>query len=653
MAAARRRRLGEVLVAEGVITELDLARALEAQNQGDGQRRRLGNTLIEMGVVTEADLSRALAAQLGLEMVDLSADRPDLEAVGKLSPELARRHNVMPVRIEDDGTLVVAMTDPTNVVALDELRMTTGAQRVQPVVATESGLDASLTRYYPSHGTIQDEDFGDDFGVDDDDEVGAEDAESKPIVRLANTLIIDAVRLRASDIHVEPTREDVRVRFRVDGILTEVMRVPRPARAPLTSRLKLMAGMDISERRRPQDGRTAVTVHGEAVDLRMSSMPTMHGEKIVMRLLRRGEERMEIEDLRLEDDVRAMIEEALEATQGIVLVTGPTGSGKTTTVYAGLAEVAKPERNVITLEDPIEYELAGVNQTQVFPRIGFTFAQGLRSTLRQDPDVVMVGEIRDEETAELAFEAAMTGHLVLSTVHTNNAPATVLRMAELGVERHLIASSLSLVIAQRLVRVVCKDCVEPDPTLPSPRILRRLRVEADAFEGVTSLRRGKGCNACADTGYQGRASVMEVLPITPRVRDLIVEGARESHIRNVAREEGMRSMRQDAVVKAMRGLTTFEEVIRATPDDLRLDTRRLIADMRDGGDGLAPYLVERRSAPREHDHREEAAVLTDSERERLVAQREHDADLDLHSVADVLEDVPVEEPDPAFLSTDD
>ncbi len=663
---ARRRRLGEVLVADGVITELDLARALEEQNAGGGQRRRLGSTLIAMGVVDDNDLAVALANQLGLDRIDLAKAKPDLEAVARLQPDLARRHHVLPVAIDADGTLVVAMVDPTNVFALDELRMATDSSRVRPVVATESAIAASINRYYPSHGSIQDEDFQDDLlgaEADDDDDVNKADIESKPIVRLANTLIIDAMRLRASDIHVEPTRDDVRVRFRVDGILTEVMKIPRPARAPLTSRLKLMAGMDISERRRPQDGRTAVTVHGEAVDLRVSSMPSMHGEKIVMRLLRRGDSRLDIDDLHLAPDVLEMLREALESPQGIVLITGPTGSGKTTTVYAGLAEIATITRNVITLEDPIEYELDLVNQTQVNPRIGFTFAVGMRTVLRQDPDVVMVGEIRDGETAELAFEAAMTGHLVLSTVHTNNAPATVLRMAELGVERHLIASSLSLIVAQRLVRVVCSDCAEDDPTVPAPRLLKRLRLTPADFEGVTTLRRGRGCNTCADTGYQGRAAVTEVLPITPKIRDLIVDGARESHIRNVAREEGIRSMRQDGVTKAMAGLTTFEEVVRATPDDLRLDTTALVAAIKRGSDGLSPHLVERRSGPRLRGGDSGGAEARsglghDAERkyesdDAYAEMREHDADLDLPTVGEAIlrkhAEESVDEPDPQYI----
>ncbi len=594
---ARRRRLGEVLIDDGVITEFDLARALEEQ-AASPVRRRLGATLVELGVASEDEIATGLANQLRLQRVNLHRSTPDMNATSRVPADVAHRHHVVPLRFDEDGTLFVAMADPTNVLAIDELRMTTRATRVTPMVATASDVALAIGRIYSGSATLADADNYAGMGEEEEDDVRSDEIESKPIVRLANTLIVDAVRMRASDIHIEPTRGDVRVRFRVDGILTEVMKVPRPARASLTSRLKLMAGMDISERRRPQDGRTAVTVHGEAVDLRVSAMPSMHGEKLVLRLLRRGGERLELDDLNLAPDVRTIMLEALETPQGIVLITGPTGSGKTTTVYAGLAQIATITRNVITLEDPIEYELELINQTQVNPRIGFTFAVGMRTVLRQDPDVVMVGEIRDPETAELAFEAAMTGHLVLSTVHTNNAPATVLRMSELGVERHLIASSLSLVIAQRLVRLICDECGEPDNSMPDARILRRLRIDPEILSGVTTRRRGRGCAQCVDTGFKGRVSVVEALAVTPRIRDLITDGARESTILNIAREEGMRSMRQDGLIKVMLGMTTFEEVLRATPDDPRLDSTALIAAMADGDDGLAPFVIERRRTAR-------------------------------------------------------
>lgn len=594
--AARRRRLGEVLLTEGVITELDLARALEAQSASVGPRQRLGTTLIELGIVDERDLATALAEQLGLQVVDLFSQSPEASATSRVSGDIARRHELIPLEIEQDGTMVVAMVDPTNIVALDELRMTTRMSRVRPVVGFASQVAGMIERYYPIGGMSDVEGFGGDFDREDSAE-DDNDIDSKPIVRLANTLIIDAMRLRASDIHVEPTRGDVRIRFRVDGILTEVMKVPRPARAPLVSRLKLMGGMDISERRRPQDGRTAMTVHGEPVDVRMSCMPSMHGEKIVMRLLRRGASQLALHELQLAPDIEDLVREAIESPQGIVLVTGPTGSGKTTTLYAALAEIATISRNVITLEDPIEYELELVNQTQVNPRIGFTFALGMRTVLRQDPDVLMVGEIRDPETAQLAFEAAMTGHLVLSTVHTNDAPATVLRMSELEIEPHLIASSLKLVLAQRLVRVVCGDCGVEDTTMPDKRTLRRLRLDAEALEGATR-RVGVGCNRCANTGYRGRLSLVEALVVTPRIRDQITEGASESAIRELARADGLRSMRHDGILKVMEGLTTFDEVLRATPDDPRMDTNSLVRALIAGEDGLRPHLEERRARPR-------------------------------------------------------
>jgi type IV pilus assembly protein PilB len=375
-----------------------------------------------------------------------------------------------------------------------------------------------------------------------------------------------------------------------------VMQVPRAAFAPLISRLKLMAGMDIAERRRPQDGRMAMVVQGEAVDVRVSAMPAMHGEKLVMRLLHRGAAQMGLEELNLAPDLLELIKETAESLQGIVLVTGPTGSGKTTSVYATLAELATITRNVITLEDPIEYELELVNQTQVNPQIGFTFAMGMRTVLRQDPDVLMVGEIRDLETAELAFEAAMTGHLVLSTVHTNDAPATIIRMSELGVERHLIASSLSLVLAQRLVRLVCEDCAGPDVAIPNERAMRRLRLSHEHLEGH-NRRVGAGCTRCSWTGFRGRAAVIEALRVTPHIRELITDHASEEEVREYACSEGMRSMRQDGLIKAMKGMTTLEEVLRATPDDPRLDMPALLAHLGAGGDGLRTFRINRHTEP--------------------------------------------------------
>ncbi|MBW3664510.1 MAG: Flp pilus assembly complex ATPase component TadA [Actinobacteria bacterium] len=567
-----RRRIGEILVEAGVISKSQLIEALEAQ-RGDGRRARLGTVIVSLALATEDDIAHALATQLGYDTVDLTAQGPEPAALQRVPRKLAERHQVLPLRIEDLDVLVVAMSDPTNVVALDDIRLTSAMRAVRPVVAPESELIDAIRRAF---GTDQAAlDIVDSLGGHEDvaaiEETNLEDlsavsatAGAQPIVRLANAILADAVRTRASDVHIEPERDGVRVRYRIDGLLREKMDIPRGLGPALLSRIKITANLDIAERRLPQDGRSAIRVEDTEVDLRVSTMPTLHGETIVLRLLRKGEERLSIDDLGLASDSRELFESALARPQGLVLLTGPTGSGKTTTLYAGLTELTDPVRNVITLEDPIEYQLQGVNQTQVNPKIGLTFARGLRTVLRQDPDVVMVGEIRDQETAELAMEASFTGHLVLSTLHTNNAPSTIVRLHDLGVERFMIASSVILVIAQRLVRVVCDHCKEPYE--PDERTLRHLGLDRAELSGRT-LMRGAGCQLCDGSGYRGRLGVYEMLPVDTRLRDLIVEDGTETAVGQYARDRGQRTLRQDALLKAYNGLTTLEEVLRITPED--------------------------------------------------------------------------------------
>lgn len=567
-----RRRIGEILVEAGVISKSQLIEALEAQ-RGDGRRARLGSVIVSLALATEDDIAHALATQLGYETIDLTAEGPEPAALQRVPRKLAERHQVLPLRIEDRDVLVVAMSDPTNVVALDDIRLTSAMRAVRPVVAPESELVDAIRRAFGTDQAAMD--IVDSLGGHDDveaiDETNLEDlsavsatAGAQPIVRLANAILADAVRGRASDIHIEPERDGVRVRYRIDGLLREKMDIPRGLGPALLSRIKITANLDIAERRLPQDGRSVIRVEGTEVDLRVSTMPTLHGETIVLRLLRKGEERLSIDDLGLVSDSRELFEAALARPQGLILLTGPTGSGKTTTLYAGLTELTDPVRNVITLEDPIEYQLQGVNQTQVNPKIGLTFARGLRTVLRQDPDVVMVGEIRDQETAVLAMEASFTGHLVLSTLHTNNAPSTIVRLHDLGVERFMIASSVILVIAQRLLRVVCDHCKTPYE--PDERTLRHLGLDRAELSGRT-LMRGAGCQLCDGSGYRGRLGVYEMLPVNTRLRDLIVEEGTETAIVEYARDRGQRTLRQDALLKAYSGLTTLEEVLRITPED--------------------------------------------------------------------------------------
>ncbi len=570
-----RLRLGEILVKMDAITEDQLAAAL-AWRELSQPDERLGATIVKLGYISEEDVALALARQLGWEVVDLDAYDLDPAVTALIPNEVCQRCEVLPLRVEG-FSLVVAMTDPSDIVLQDELRLRSGHRSIKPMVATPTAIKSALARMQPDGGgsrALVEE-------LEDPAEIEAEAEENEdpdaPIIKLANQLLFDAHRLRASDVHVEPTRNGARVRVRIDGILQEIAQIPMGARRSLTSRLKIMGGMDIAERRLPQDGRARLKFSGDEVDIRMSSMPSMHGETLVMRLLHRRAEGTSIEDLGLPPDLERTFRRALDQPQGIVLVTGPTGSGKTSTLYAGLTEVADEVRNVITLEDPVEYELHGVNQTQVNPRIGLTFASGMRTVLRQDPDVVMVGEIRDAETAALAVEASMTGHLVLSTLHTGDTIATVARLQELGVDRRLLGSSLQLVMSQRLVRVVCARCAEARDA--DPNTLDRLDAPADALHGV-ALRAGAGCQACAQTGFLGRRMVCEAVRFTASMGEMVTAGATERDLRSAARAAGMRTLREDELRLALAGVTTLEEVLRVTPEDPDLTGGDLLVSLR-------------------------------------------------------------------------
>ena len=561
-----RRRLGQVLVDDGAITEDQLGEALMVQ-RADMGRRRLGRILQDMRLVDEYDMAAALARQLGLQRAELNDRPPPRPAVVDLVPRrIAEAHDLLPLEFhEEDGRLVIAMADPTNVLAMDDLRTVQGVRSVTVTVAPQSTIERGIVRAYEQDTASR---AVEELGGDVDDEAELSDsidgAGDEPVIRLVNALLSDAVRSRASDVHVEPERHGMRVRIRVDGILRETQHIPRGLAPAVTSRLKIMSNLDIAERRRPQDGRSAIRVDGQEVDLRVSTMPSMHGETTVLRLLRKGAERFEIDDLGLDTPQRDMLMRSLGRSQGMILLTGPTGSGKTTTLYAGLAELAAPTRNVVTLEDPIEYQLGGVNQSQMQPKIGMTFAAGLRTILRQDPDVIMVGEIRDAETAKLAVESSFTGHLVLSTLHTNDAPSTIARLVELDVERFLLATTLTLIVAQRLARTVCRSC--GDAYEPSAEVLEQLGLRPVDLQGHEP-RKGAGCTRCDGTGFHGRMGVYEFLYVTPRLRQLISDGGTELQLAALARAEGMVSLRRDALRKAMAGQTTFEEVLRVTPED--------------------------------------------------------------------------------------
>lgn len=562
-----KRPIGEWLVAEGLITRQQLEEALANRETIDGRRERIGESLERLGFVGPSDVSRVVAKQLGLQFVDASIPEPQEGAAQLIPEQLARRHNIVPLGSEGDGTLIVLTNDPTDIVAMDDVRLSAGARRLRAVVTPKRRILDALRRVYAGSGADSSliselQESTKDNMVDEITEV-VED--SAPVVRLAQQIIRDALNLGASDIHVEPSRTETRIRYRIDGVLREVMVVPHTVHPALVSRLKLTANMDIAERRRPQDGRATYKSQNEEVDLRVSTLPLMYGEKVVMRLLRKSAERLDLRDIGMTPEQYENVIDSIERPQGLCLITGPTGSGKTSTLYSFLGHLSDSEHNLITIEDPVEYELDGVNQTQVNARIGFTFASALRTVLRQDPDIVMVGEIRDQETAEMALQASLTGHMVFSTLHTNDAPGAITRLADIGIAEYLIASSLTLCVAQRLGRRICSDCTEP--SRPTEKELKRVNLPQQVIDSA-NWRRGRGCSTCGQTGYKGRIAFLEILLVDKGLKDALMSGAGEQAIRMAAFKGGMKSLRQDAILKAINGVTTLEEAFRVTPADL-------------------------------------------------------------------------------------
>jgi type IV pilus assembly protein PilB len=566
----RRRRIGEVLVEQGLLTDEQLKAALAAQGATPPgqQRKRLGAIVIDLGMATEKEVATALAEALGLPLVDLGRTMAQPEAVKLLPRAVAERAGVLVLSVERGGArITVATGDPTNVVALDDVKLYTGAAELVVLVATDSQVRDHLARSWSLSEDSSDVSTlfeGIDSVEQEVEEVSAQGVEAAPIVRLVDVVLADAVRARASDVHVEPQAGELRIRYRVDGLLRDVMTIPRNATSATVSRIKIVSGLDIAERRRPQDGRAKLTVDGHTVEARISTLPTLHGEKVVIRLLPPSSQVPMLTKTGLTAAQLELVNAALVQAQGLVLITGPTGSGKTNTLYAGIQQVSTPDRNIVTLEDPVEVQVAGITQVQVHERSGLTFARGLRSILRQDPDIVLVGEVRDQETAELALKASLTGHLVLTTLHTNDAVAAVTRLVDMGVEPFLVASSLSLVIAQRLVRRPCEACAAP--YVPSPRTLSLLGLSEADLEGATP-RRGKGCADCGGTGYRGRVGVFEVLPVTAQMRSVLLSTPTEAAIGAAARAHGMMTLRGSALAAAHRGETTYEEVLRATHVD--------------------------------------------------------------------------------------
>jgi len=549
------KQLGDILLDSGLVTQQQLTDAFE-EHQRAG--RALGRVLVEKGVLTESQLVAALATQIGLRFVDLSDYPVDGAALASVPSSVCRRYNALPIGY-DDGKLLVAMSDPANVFAIDDIRSLTGIE-VKPVVATKSDVTSAINRYHRVDGDLDDLTMALDHEEEDDLSAIKEVVEDAPIVKFVNLLITQAIQDRASDIHLEPTERDLRVRFRIDGVLHEIMRSPKNIQSGVISRLKIMADINIAERRVPQDGRLSVTANGKKIDLRVATLPTVWGEKVVMRVLDNSTAMLRLSDLGFSDRNYDSYSQSFTKPYGMILVTGPTGSGKSTTLYATLNIVSRPEINVITVEDPVEYRIPGINQVQVNNKAGLTFAGALRSILRSDPDVVLIGEVRDHETAQIAIEAALTGHLVLTTLHTNDAPSAVTRLVEMGIEPFLVGSALDCVLAQRLARRLCPKCREA--YTPDPETLIAARFPWNEGEELPTLYRAVGCSACSKTGYRGRLALHEVMPVTEEIERLAVERASAAVISNVAREQGMMSLRDDGLYKVLNGVTTLEEILR-------------------------------------------------------------------------------------------
>ena len=552
------KQLGDILLEDGLITTDQLSVAVD-QHQTLG--RSLGRVLVDQGILSETQLVAALAQQIGLRFIDLSDFPVDGSALARIPGSVCRQHMAIPIGFED-GRIVVAMADPANVFAADDIRTISGYE-VLPAVATRADVAAAIDRYYRADSDLDDlttalEDADEATG---DDLAGLKEVvEDAPIVKFVNLLITQAIQDRASDIHLEPTEQDLRVRYRIDGVLHEVMRSPKSIQSGVISRLKIMADINIAERRIPQDGRLSVSAHGKKVDLRVATLPTVWGEKVVMRILDNSTARLDLSELGFTQNNYERYSESFGKPYGMILVTGPTGSGKSTTLYATLNILNRPEVNIITVEDPVEYRLPGISQVQTNVKAGLTFASSLRSILRSDPDIVLIGEIRDHETAQIAVEAALTGHLVLSTLHTNNAPSAITRLTEMGIEPFLVGSAVDAVLAQRLARRLCMKCKEA--YTPTEETLTAAKVNWDLSTGIPTLYRPVGCPSCSNTGYKGRMALHEVMMVNEEIERLAVEHAPATEISAAALRSGMVTLRNDGMTKVLNGVTSIDEILR-------------------------------------------------------------------------------------------
>ncbi|MCX7703355.1 MAG: ATPase, T2SS/T4P/T4SS family [Planctomycetota bacterium] len=561
-----RRPLGQLLKEMGVVTEYEIQEALQVQQEKGGT---LGEILVEMGFIDEKDLLFALAIQAGMDMVDLDEMEIPDDVIERVDKTVVETYKIMPIEFKD-GKVTVAISDPTNLGVLDDLRFMLDAE-LEAVVATEDAIERAIARYYGGkeesiESIIASVDESSDVELVEsremlDIEKLEKDVHSKPVVRLLNLILLQAIKDRASDIHLEPFEDRFRVRYRVDGVLYEMMPPPLHLASALISRVKVMSNLNISETRVPQDGRIELNIAGRAIDLRVSTLPTAYGESVVMRVLDRANVNLDLDMLGLRPDEVALVKSLIDRPHGIILVTGPTGSGKTTTLYSALNYANSPEIKILTAEDPVEYNLEGIVQVQVNEEIDVTFANLLRSYLRQNPDKMLVGEIRDLETGEIAIQASLTGHVVFSTLHTNDAPSAITRLLDLGIEPFLIAATLEAVIAQRLVRRICLNC--RTEYKPSEEELMELELTPKDVEGRTFYY-GKGCEQCNGTGYKGRTGLFEIMTITEELRQLILEESSTDMIRQAARKGGMKTLRDSGLLAIYDGITTIEEVVRET-----------------------------------------------------------------------------------------
>ncbi len=561
-------RLGELLVRNKLITDDQLAQAVQDQKSQGG---RLGASLIKLGFIADDELAAFLSKQYGVPSINLDEFEIDPAVIRLIPPEVAQKYQVIPVN-RAGSTLIIAMSDPSNIFAIDDIKFMTG-YNIEVVVAPDATIKLAIDKYYDQSASLADVmDDLDDIDlevVDEDDNVDVRElekaTEDAPVVKLVNLILTDAIKKKASDIHIEPYEKSFRVRYRIDGVLYEVMKPPMKLKNAITSRIKIMSEMDIAERRLPQDGRIKIKLPGgKDMDYRVNCMPTLFGEKICLRLLDKSNLQLDMTKLGYEEKALEWFQKEIHKPFGMVLVTGPTGSGKTVSLYSALGELNKVSENISTAEDPVEFNFAGINQVQMHEEIGLNFAAALRAFLRQDPDIIMIGEIRDFETAEIGVKAALTGHLVLSTLHTNDAPSTINRLLNMGIEPFLVASAVNLITAQRLARRVCPECKEPED-IPKQALIEA-GVPAEDVDQVVCYK-GGGCSNCNNTGYRGRVGLYQVMPMFEEIREMVLAGANTAEIKRESMRLGVKTMRQSALTKLREGMTSFEEVLRCTVAD--------------------------------------------------------------------------------------